>query len=117
MKSALENSAIEVVALEPALTLTPVKSILPIELPPVFTKSVLKSIFKIFISWSFVNFSVGVNSKFFVPVFVISVEKSPNFKVVKSVVFSSKYALSVVVKTTNSDSWTSWVSGSIIWTR
>ena len=74
MKSALENSAIEVVALEPALTLTPVKSILPIELPPVFTKSVLKSIFKIFISWSFVNFSVGVNIKFFVPVFVISVE-------------------------------------------
>ena len=93
---------------------TPVKSIFPIDFVPIPTKSVLKSIFNIFISWSFVNFSVGSNIKFFTPVSRISVEKSPNFNVVKSVDFSSKTASNSFVKTTNSENWISKVSGSTI---
>ena len=45
-----------------------------------------------------------------------SAVKSPNLIVVKSVDFSSKYALSVSVRTTNSETWVSKVSGSIICT-
>ena len=63
----------------PIPVFTPVKSILPIPFVPIPVKSVLKSIFKIFISWSLVNFSTGSNNKFFVPFVVISVLKSPNF--------------------------------------
>ena len=88
------NSAIEVVLIPEisvvAPTFTLVKSILPIEAPPLEGKSVLKSIFKILISWSFSNFSVGVNTNVFSSLTSISVEKSPNFIVVKSVVFSRR---------------------------
>ena len=48
------------------------------------------------------NISVGLNSKFLVPVGKISVSKSPNLIVVKSVDFSSKNAsLSVVIVITS----------------
>ena len=48
------------------------------------------------------NISVGLNTRFFVPVGNISVSKSPNLIVVKSVDFSSKNALlSVVIVTTS----------------
>ena len=60
---------------------------------------------------------MGVNIRLLTPLEFTSVEKSPNFNVVKSVVFSKRYALSVVVKVTNSESWASWVSGSTIWMR
>ena len=70
---------------------------------PIPVKSVLKSIFKILISWSLVNFSVGSNSKFLVPVDVISVEKSPNLIFVKSEVFSRINASFSVVSVTNSE--------------
>ena len=52
--------------------------------------------------------------RFFSPVEVISVENSPNSEVVKSVVFSSKNALSVVVNVITSVNCTSDVSGSTI---
>ena len=96
---------------------TPVKSTLPIPLVPIPVKSVLKSILRIFISWSLKNFSVGSNTKFLVPTGSISVSKSPNLIVVKSVVFSSKNALVSVVKVTNSENWESSVSGSTICIR
>ena len=63
------------------------------------------------------NFSVGVNKRFLVPVAKISVSKSPNLILVKSVFFSRINALLSVVNTTNSVNWASKVSGSIIWTR
>ena len=97
--------------------LTPVKSTLPIAFVPIPAKSVLKSTFNILISWSLVNFSVGVNNKFFSPVLRISESKSPSFNVVKSCVFSRMYALFSSVKVINSVNWVSNVSGSIIWTR
>ena len=88
------NSTIEVVLIPDnavvAPTFTLVKSILPIGAPPLEGKSVLKSIFKILISWSFSNFSVGVNTNVLTSSIEISVEKSPNFIVVKSVVFSRR---------------------------
>ena len=68
-------------------------------------------------SWSFVNNSVGVNTRFLVPPDVIWVENSPSSKVVKSVVFSSKYAFLVVVNVITSVNCTSDVSGSIIWIK
>ena len=86
----------------PTPELTPVKSTLPIPFVPIPVKSVLKSIFKIFISWSLRNFSVGSNNKFLVPDDKISVLKSPNFSVVKSVVFSKMKASLSVVNVTNS---------------
>ena len=101
----------------PTPEFTPVKSTLPIPFVPIPVKSVLKSIFKSLISWSFKNFSVGVNKRFLVPVAKISVSKSPNLTVVKSVVFSRMNALLSVVKVTNSVNWVSKVSGSTIWTR
>ena len=104
------------VAPTPALTFAPVKSTWPIALIPIFTKSVLKSVFNTFISWSLVNFSVGVNIRLFTSSF-ICVEKSPSLSVVKSVFFSKRTALSVVDRTTSSDNWVSNVSGSTIWTR
>ena len=55
--------------------------------------------------------------RFFSPVEVISVENSPNSEVVKSVVFSSKNALSVVVNVITSVNCTSNVSGSTIWIK
>ena len=70
-----------------APTLTPVSLTLPIKFVPLPTKSVLKSVFKILRSWSFNDFSVGLNSKFFVPPEVISVSILPKSKVVKSFVF------------------------------
>ena len=90
---------------------------LPIPFVPMPDRSVLKSIFRILISWSFKNFSVGSNNKFLVPVDRISVLKSPNFNVVKSVVFSRIKASLSVVNVTNSVNCTSKVSGSIIWIR
>ena len=60
---------------------------------------------------------MGVNIRFFSPVVSVSVENSPNSKVVKSVVFSSKNALSVVVSVISSENWTSNVSGSTIWIK
>ena len=81
----------------PIPVFTPVKSILPIPFVPIPVKSVLKSILSNLISWSFKNFSVGVNKRFFVPVVNISVSKSPNFKVVKSVFFSRMNASFSVV--------------------
>ena len=68
-------------------------------------------------SWSLRNTSVGENKRFFVPFDNISVSKSPNFNVVKSVVFSRINASLSVVKVTNSVNCVSKVSGSIIWTR
>ena len=106
LKSVLENCAI-VVVVNPTVVLpipafTPVKSTLPIPFVPIPVKSVLKSILRSLISWSFKNFSFGVNKRFLVPVANTSVSKSPNLSVVKSVVFSSKNALFSVVKVTNS---------------
>ena len=49
------------------------------------------------------NFSVGSNKRFLAPAAVISVFRSPNFDVVKSVVFSSKNAFFSVVSVTNSE--------------
>ena len=89
----------------------------PITLVLIPTKSVLKSIFNIFISWSLVNFSVGSNNKFLVPSVNISVFKSPNLSVVKSVVFSNNIASSSSVNTTISLNWVSKVSGSITCTK
>ena len=86
----------------PIPAFTPVKSILPIPFVPIPVKSVLKSILSNLISWSLVNFSVGVNKRFLVPVAKISVSKSPNLILVKSVFFSRINALLSVVKTTNS---------------
>ena len=121
LKSVLENCAI-VVVVNPTVVLpipafTPVKSTLPIPFVPIPVKSVLKSILRSLISWSFKNFSFGVNKRFLVPVANTSVSKSPNLSVVKSVVFSSKNALFSVVKVTNSVNWVSKVSGSTICTR
>ena len=98
-------------------TFEPTRSTCPTACVPIPVKSELKSIFNILISWSLVNFSVGVNIRFFSPVEVISVENSPNSKVVKSVVFSSKNALSVVVNVITSVNCTSDVSGSTIWIK
>ena len=67
--------------------------------------------------WSLENFSTGSNNKFFVPVVVISVLKSPNFWFVKSVDFSRINASFSVVNVTNSVNWVSTVSGSIIWIK
>ena len=97
--------------------LTPTKSTWPILFVPIPVKSVLKSIFNTLISWSLVNISVGLNSRFFVPVANVSVSKSPNLIVVKSVDFSSKNASLSVVIVTTSLNWESKVSGSIIWIR
>ena len=121
MKSVLENCA-NVVVVNPTVVLpipefTPVKSTLPITLVPIPVKSVLKSILRSLISWSLVNFSVGVNSKFLVPVANISVSKSPNLTVVKSVDFSRINALFSVVSVTISVNWVSKFSGSTICTR
>ena len=62
----------------------------PIEFVDIPAKSVLKSIFNILISWSLVNFSVGVNIKFLSPSIAIWVLNSPNSKVVKSLVLTSR---------------------------
>ena len=51
----------------------------------------------------FCKFFSWCKYKIFCPVVVISVENSPNSKVVKSVVFSSKNALSVVVSVMSSE--------------
>ena len=102
---------------DPTPAFTPVKSTLPIPFVPIPVKSVLKSILRSFMSWSFKNFSVGVNKRFLVPVAKISVLKSPNLSVVKSVVFSRINASFSVVKVTISENWISKVSGSIICTR
>ena len=121
MKSYVGTSIIDEVVnptvVEPTPELTPVKSTLPIPFVPIPVKSVLKSILRILISWSFKNFSVGSNNKFLVPVGNISVSKLPNFTVVKSVVFSSRNELFSVVNVTNSENWESKVSGSTIWTK
>ena len=104
MKSYVGTSRI-VVVVNPTVVvaipvLTPTKSTCPMLFVPIPVKSVLKSIFNNLISWSFMNFSVGSNKRFFVPVANISVSKSPNLTVVKSVDFSSKKAsLSVVIVT------------------
>ena len=58
------------------------------------------------------NFSVGSKTRFLVPVCNISVLKSPNLTVVKSVVFSSKKASFSVVNVTISENCISKVSGS-----
>ena len=105
------------IVVEPTPEFTPVKSTLPIPFVPMPIKSVLKSILRILISWSFKNFSVGSKTKFFVPVGSISVLKSPNLTEVKSVVFSSKNAFFSVVSVTNSENWESNVSGSTICTK
>ena len=63
------------------------------------------------------NFSVGSNNKFLVPVEVISLFKSPNLRVVKSVVFSNNTTSSSSVNTTISLNCISYVSGSIICIR
>ena len=102
----------EVAVLAP--TFTPVNFTLPIKLVPLPTKSVLKSVFKILRSWSFNDFSVGLNNKLLVPPPEISVSIFPKSKVVKSFVFSNKIASSSSVKTTTSVIWVSSVSGSII---
>ena len=121
MKSSVGTSIIDEVVnptvVEPTPAFTPVKSTLPIPFVPIPVKSVLKSILRSLISWSFKNFSVGVNKRFLVPVGKISVSKSPNFIVVKSVVFSRMNAWFSVVKVTNSVNCVSRVSGSTIWTR
>ena len=121
LKSYVGTSIIEEVVnpivVDPTPVFTPVKSTLPIPLVPIPAKSVLKSIFNNLISWSFRNFSVGSNKRFFVPVANISVSKSPNLTVVKSVDFSSKKASLSVVIVTISENWESRVSGSTIWTR
>ena len=114
LNSSLGNVAIVVVVPIPAFTLTPVRSTLPIEFVPIPVKSVVKSVFNILISWSFSNSSSGVKIRFLLLLESIIVENSPSSNVVKSVVFSSKYALLVSVKVTNSDNWVSNVSGSII---
>ena len=101
----------------PTPTFDPTKSTWPTACVPIPDKSELKSILRILISWSFINFSVGVNIRFFVPSVVISVANSPSSRVVKSVVFSSKNALSVVVSVMSSVNWTSSVSGSTICIR
>ena len=101
----------------PTPTFEPTKSTWPTAWVPIPDKSELKSIFNILISWSLSNFSVGVNKRFFSPVVVISVENSPNSKVVKSVVFSSKNASLVVVKVITSVNWMSNVSGSTIYIK
>ena len=96
---------------------TPTKSTWPMLFVPMPDRSVLKSVLRSLMSWSFRNTSVGENTKFFVPVGSMSVSKSPNLTVVKSVVFSRIKALVSVVKVTNSVNCISKVSGSIIWTR
>ena len=112
LKSDFGNSTIVEVAPVPTPVFEPVNFVLPITLVLIPTKSVLKSIFNIFISWSLVNFSVGSNNKFLIPLVVISVFKSPNFSVVKSVDFSNKIASSSSVNTTISLNCVSNVSGS-----
>ena len=114
LKLSSSNSAIVVVDPIPTETFVPTCRTWPIWLAPVPTISELKSILRIFISWSLVNFSVGSNNKFFVPDEVISVFKSPNFNVVKSVDFSNNTMSSSSVNTTISLNWISNVSGSII---
>ena len=84
LKSVLENSAIDTVVPAETLIFEPVSFVFPTVLVLMPTKSVLKSIFNTFISWSFVNLSTGSNNKFFVPEVVISVFSSPNLLVVKS---------------------------------
>ena len=117
LKSVLGISIIDVVVPVTTPTLEPVNLTLPTELVLIPTKSVLKSILRTFISWSLVNFSTGSNIKFLVPPEVISVLKSPNLDVVKSVVFSNKIASSSSVKITTSLNCVSKVSGSIICMR
>ena len=114
LKSVFGNSTIDVVVPADTLTLEPVWLILPIVFVLIPTKSVLKSIFRILTLWSFVNFSVGSNIKFLVPPLVISVLRSPNLRVVKSVLFSNKITSSSSVNTTISLNCVSNVSGSII---
>ena len=71
LKSVLGNCAIVVVVTPivvlPTPTFDPTKSTWPTACVPIPDKSELKSILRILISWSFVNFSVGVNVRFFVP--------------------------------------------------
>ena len=117
LKSVLENSAIDTVVPVATFTLTPVSLVLPIEFVLIPTKSVLKSIFSTLTSWSFVNLSTGSNNRFLVPVVVISVLRSPNLDVVKSVVLSNKITSSSSVKTTTSLNCVSKVSGSTICIR
>ena len=117
LKSFLENSIMLEVVPDVTPILDPVCLTLPIVFVLIPTKSVLKSIFKILILWSLVNFSVGSNNKFLSPPVVISVFKSPNLRVVKSVVFSNKTISSSSVNTTTSLNWVSEVSGSTIWMR
>ena len=117
LKSVLENSAIDTVVPAATLIFEPVSFVLPTVLVLMPTKSVLKSIFNTFISWSFVNLSTGSNNKFLVPVDVISVLKSPNLDVVKSFDLSNNITSSSSVKTTTSLNWVSKVSGSTIWIK
>ena len=117
LKSVLENSAIDTVVPAETLIFEPVSFVLPTVLVLMPTKSVLKSIFNTFISWSFVNLSVGSNNKFLVPELVISVFSSPNLLVVKSLDLSNNITSSSSVKTTTSLNWVSNVSGSTIWIK
>ena len=117
LKSVLENSAIDTVVPAATLIFEPVSFVLPIVLVLMPTKSVLKSIFNTFISWSLVNLSIGSNNKFFVPEVVISVFSSPNLLVVKSFDLSNNITSSSSVKTTTSLNWVSNVSGSTIWIK
>ena len=117
LKSVLENSAIDTVVPAATLIFEPVSFVLPTVLVLMPTKSVLKSIFNTFISWSFVNLSTGSNNRFLVPVDVISVLRSPNLDVVKSFDLSNNITSSSSVKTTTSLNWVSNVSGSTIWIK
>ena len=117
LKSVLENSAIDTVVPAETLIFEPVSFVLPTVLVLMPTKSVLKSIFNTFISWSFVNLSTGSNNKFFVPEVVISVFSSPNLLVVKSFDLSNNITSSSSVRTTTSLNWVSNVSGSTIWIK
>ena len=111
------DEVVNPIVVDPTPVFTPVKSTLPIPFVPIPAKSVLKSIFNTLISWSFRNFSVGSKTRFLVPLDNISVLKSPNFTVVKSVVFSRINASFSVVNVTISENWISKVSGSTICTR
>ena len=66
----------------PTPILEDVKSIDPIAVAPVVGWSVLKSVLRILISWSFVNLSFGVNLNVFLLNGSTSVSNSPNSKVV-----------------------------------
>ena len=73
LNSVFGNSKNVVVANDAIPAFTPVKLTFPIPVVFIPTKSVLKELFIILISWSFVNASSGVNKRFLVPEFKICV--------------------------------------------